>query len=101
MIIVVGSRRNGNSQELAHLVQDMLNKERIYSKIIVPGNQKIHLCTGCMDCDKDGICDFKDDMEQNIEDIKNDRKSNSNHSVLLIYIVLSFDGVFLQLFPIL
>ena len=25
-----------------------------------------------MDCDKDGVCDFKDDMEQNIEDIKND-----------------------------
>lgn len=72
MIIVVGSRRDGNSQELAHLVQDMLNKDRIYSKIIVPGNQKIHLCTGCMDCDKDGVCDFKDDMEQNIEDIKND-----------------------------
>lgn len=72
MIIVVGSRRDGNSLELAKKVKENLDKERIYSKIIVPGNQKIHICTGCMDCDKDGKCDFTDDMEKNIEDIKND-----------------------------
>lgn len=43
---------------------------RISSDIIIPGNQKIYLCTGCMDCDKNGICDFKDDMEDNINKVK-------------------------------
>lgn len=72
MIIVVGSRREGNSYYLAKKIKDALDKERIYTKIITPGNQKIHICTGCMDCDKDGICDFTDDMKKNIEDLKND-----------------------------
>ena len=72
MIIIVGSRREGNSYKLANKLKEELDKERIYSKIIVPGNQKIHICTGCMDCDKDGVCDFTDDMKDNINDIKND-----------------------------
>ena len=72
MIIVNGSRRNGNCYNLANRVKEELDKERIYCKIITPGNQKIHVCTGCMDCDKDGICDFTDDMKDNIESIKND-----------------------------
>lgn len=70
MLIIVGSRRNGNSLSLANIVKDALNKERISSSIIVPGNQKIHICTGCMDCDKNNVCDFTDDMEENIEKIK-------------------------------
>ena len=72
MIIVVGSRHDGNSLKLAKKVKNALDKERIHSDIIVPGNQKIHICTGCMDCDKDGKCDFTDDMENNINQIKND-----------------------------
>lgn len=72
MIIVVGSRRNGNSLKLANLVSEELNKIRVHTEIIVPGNQKIHVCTGCMDCDKDGICDFTDDMKKNIDLIKKD-----------------------------
>ena len=72
MVIVVGSRRNGNCFKLANKIKNELDKERIHTSIIVPGNQKIHVCTGCMDCDKDGICDFTDDMKQNIEEIKND-----------------------------
>ena len=72
MIIVVGSRHDGNSLKLANKVKDALDKERVYSEIIVPGNQKIHICTGCMDCDKDGKCDFTDDMESNINKIKSD-----------------------------
>lgn len=72
MIIVVGSRREGNSLKLANKVKEELDKERIHTEIIVPGNQKIHVCTGCMDCDKDGVCDFTDDMKQNIDSIKKD-----------------------------
>lgn len=72
MIIIVGSRRDGNSLKLANKIKDALDRERIHTSIIVPGNQKIHVCTGCMDCDKDGICDFTDDMKQNIDDIKKD-----------------------------
>ncbi len=72
MIIIVGSRHDGNSLKLANKVKEALDKERLYSEIIVPGNQKIHICTGCMDCDKDGICDFTDDMESNINKIKKD-----------------------------
>ena len=72
MIIIVGSRRNGNCLKLANKIKNELEKERIHTSIIVPGNQKIHICTGCMDCDKDGICDFTDDMEQNINEIKKD-----------------------------
>lgn len=70
MLIVVGSRREGNSYKLANIVKDEMDKERIKVDIIVPGNQKIHLCTGCMDCDENGICDFTDDMEKNIELLK-------------------------------
>lgn len=66
-LIVVGSRREGNSYNLANKIKDELKKNRIVSYIIVPGNQKIHLCTGCMDCDKNGICDFTDDMQRNID----------------------------------
>jgi multimeric flavodoxin WrbA len=58
--------------KLANRIKNELEKERIYTSIIIPGNQKIHICTGCMDCDADGICDFTDDMEQNIEAIKNE-----------------------------
>lgn len=72
MIIIVGSRREGNSLKLANKIKDELDKERIHTTIIVPGNQKIHVCTGCMDCDKDGKCDYTDDMKQNIDSIKND-----------------------------
>ena len=72
MIIVVGSRHDGNSLKLANKVKEELDKERIHSNILVPGNQKIHICTGCMDCDKDGKCDFIDDMENNIKQIKSD-----------------------------
>jgi len=67
--IIVGSRRDGNSSKLARLIEDSLKKERIVSNIITPGNQKIFLCTGCMDCDVNGKCDFKDDMEENINRI--------------------------------
>lgn len=66
-LIVVGSRREGNSYNLANKIKDELKKDRIVSYIIVPGNQKIHLCTGCMDCDENGICDFTDDMQRNID----------------------------------
>ena len=72
MVIVVGSRHEGNSYKLANKIKEALDKERIYTKIITPGNQKIHICTGCRDCDKDGVCDFTDDMKNNIEDIRND-----------------------------
>lgn len=72
MVIIVGSRREGNSLNLANKIKEELDKDRVITTIIVPGNQKIHVCTGCMDCDKDGECDFTDDMKQNIEAIKND-----------------------------
>lgn len=72
MVIIVGSRREGNCYNLANYVKDKLDKDRIFSKIIVPGNQKIHVCTGCMDCDCDGKCDFNDDMASNIELLKSD-----------------------------
>ncbi len=67
--IIIGSRRTGNSQHLAKKMIERFKKERIISNIIIPGNQKIFLCTGCMDCDVNGKCDFKDDMEENINKI--------------------------------
>ncbi len=67
--IIVGSRRNGNSSHLANILKERLKKERIISNIITPGNQKIYLCTGCMDCDTNGKCDFKDDMSDNIDKV--------------------------------
>ena len=70
MLIIVGSRRNGNSLKLANYVKHELEKDRIHTSIFVPGNSKIHICTGCMDCDKDGVCDFKDDMDDVINKIK-------------------------------
>lgn len=67
--IIVGSRRDGNSSKLTKIMNEKFQKERIISNIITPGNQKIYLCTGCMDCDQNGKCDFKDDMEDNINKI--------------------------------
>lgn len=69
VLIVIGSRREGNSYILGNKLKDALDKVRISSDIIVPGNQKIYLCTGCMDCDKNGVCDYKDDMNDNINKI--------------------------------
>ena len=71
MLIVVGSRREGNCYNLANNIKQKLDTERIHSEIIIPGNQRIHLCTGCMDCDKNGVCDFTDDMKSNIDKIQN------------------------------
>ncbi len=78
MLIIVGSRREGNSWNLANEIKKELDKERIHNEIITPGNQKIHLCTGCMDCDKNGVCDFTDDMKNNIE------KINNNEVIMII-----------------
>lgn len=72
MLIIVGSRREGNCYNLAKKLKEKFNTERINCEIITPGNQKIHICTGCMDCDKNGVCDFKDDMKGNIAQIKNE-----------------------------
>lgn len=73
MLIVVGSRRDGNSLKLANRIKNDLEKERIICNIIVPGNQKIKVCTGCMDCDKNGVCDFKDDMFDNIKKFREEK----------------------------
>ena len=67
--IIVGSRREGNSYKLSQKLKESFKKNRIVSSTIVPGNQKIYLCTGCMDCDENGVCDFDDDMKQNIDKI--------------------------------
>ena len=45
MVIIVGSRREGNSYYLANKIKEGLAKERIRTTIITPGNQKIHICT--------------------------------------------------------
>ena len=70
VLVIVGSRREGNSAILAKKIKEALKKERISVDIITPGNQKIYLCTGCMDCDENGVCDFKDDMVDNVEKVK-------------------------------
>ena len=70
VLFIVGSRRKGNCYHLMKKLSDFLAKERISSDTIVPGNQKIYLCTGCMDCDKNGVCDFNDDMEENIKKVR-------------------------------
>ncbi len=70
-VIILGSRREGNGQYLANKIKDRLESKRIISDIIIPGNQKIYICTGCMDCDTKGVCDFKDDMIDNIKKVEN------------------------------
>jgi len=44
-LIIVGSRREGNSANLAKKIKEGLKKEKISIDIITPGNQKIYLCT--------------------------------------------------------
>ena len=66
---IIGSRRDGNCKKLAKELINRFKKQRIISNVITPGNQKIYLCTGCMDCDINGKCDFKDDMDENINKI--------------------------------
>lgn len=70
VLIIIGSRREGNSAILGKKIKEVLKKERISVDIITPGNQKIYLCTGCMDCDENGVCDFKDDMVDNVAKVK-------------------------------
>ena len=70
-VIILGSRREGNGQYLANKIKNRLESKRIISDIIIPGNQKIYICTGCMDCDTKGVCDFKDDMIDNIKKVEN------------------------------
>lgn len=70
VLIVVGSRRDGNCLKLGKRIKKELKNSRIISNIIVPGNQKIYFCTGCMDCDNNGVCDFYDDMISNIEKVR-------------------------------
>jgi len=70
VLIIVGSRREGNSATIGNKLKEALKKERISVDLITPGNQKIYLCTGCMDCDENGVCDFKDDMVGNVEKVK-------------------------------
>ncbi|MGM9834470.1 MAG: flavodoxin family protein [Bacilli bacterium] len=69
VLIIVGSRREGNSAILAKKLQNSLQESRISCDVITPGNQKIYLCTGCMDCDLNGVCDFSDAMASNITKI--------------------------------
>ncbi len=71
VLIIIGSRREGNSKILANKIKEGLRKERISVDMITPGNQKIYLCTGCMDCDETGVCDFQDDMVENIQKVEN------------------------------
>ena len=68
-LIIIGSRREGNSYLLANKIKEALKRERISVATITPGNQKIYLCTGCMDCDETGVCDFNDDMIENINKV--------------------------------
>lgn len=72
MVIIVGSRRDGNSLKLAKFIKEEMEKVGESTSIIVPGNQRIRLCTGCMDCYESGVCDFKDDMGKNIDLLKNE-----------------------------
>ncbi len=69
VLIIIGSRREGNCAILEKKIKHALKKERISVDSITPGNQKIYLCTGCMDCDENGVCDFKDDMVENVEKV--------------------------------
>lgn len=73
MLIFVGSRRKGNCYNLAHKIQKELNNDHLESEIIIPGKQRIFLCTGCRDCEVSGICDFKDDMQKIIPKIKEEK----------------------------
>jgi len=70
VLTMIGSRREGNCALLEKKIKQALKKERISVDSITPGNQKIYLCTGCMDCDETGVCDFKDDMVENVEKVK-------------------------------
>lgn len=69
VLIMIGSRREGNCALLGKKIKESLKKERISVDTITPGNQKIYLCTGCMDCDESGVCDFKDDMVENVDKV--------------------------------
>lgn len=69
VLIIIGSRREGNSALLGKKIKESLKKERVSVDTITPGNQKIYLCTGCMDCDENGVCDFRDDMVENVEKV--------------------------------
>ena len=71
VLMIVGSRREGNCYHLMKRISDGLSRERISTDVIIPGNQKIYLCTGCMDCDRNGVCDFNDAMQSNIDKINN------------------------------
>ena len=69
-LIVIGSKRNGNSLRIGKKLNDVFTNKKIQTNIIIPGNQYINLCTGCLKCDETNECIFKDDMSENIEMFK-------------------------------
>lgn len=66
-LIVVGSQREGNSLRIGNVVKEIFERKNIETKLVVPGKQVIHTCTGCLECDETNKCIFNDDMESNIK----------------------------------
>lgn len=66
-LIVIGSKRNGNSLKIGKKVNEVLINKKIKTNIIIPGNQNINYCTGCLKCDETNKCIFDDDMNKNLQ----------------------------------
>lgn len=66
-LIVVGSQREGNSLKIGKKVKEIFDKRDINSELVIPGKQKINLCTGCLKCDETSKCIYNDDMERNLK----------------------------------
>ena len=61
VLIVVGSQREGNSLRIGSKIKETFDKQNIKTELVIPGKQKINLCTGCLKCIYD------DDMKRNLE----------------------------------
>lgn len=66
-LIVIGSKRNGNSLKIGKKINEILINKKIKTNIIIPGNQNINYCTGCLKCDETNECIFNDDMNKNLQ----------------------------------
>lgn len=67
VLIVVGSQREGNSLRIGNKIKETFDKQNIKTELVIPGKQKINLCTGCLECDETNKCIYDDDMKRNLE----------------------------------
>lgn len=71
ILIVIGSKRKGNSRFIGYSLLDEIKKKRldIHIDILDLSQEKIKYCTGCLACDNTGKCILRDGINKYVDSI--------------------------------